>query len=253
MRKSVLVLTVLALACVCPVAVLAGLKIDWSNLPDPSAQTFEDPYRDLSAEQLDDVLFVIRLRGRLQQSHGSEKERQKWHALLNATEEALATDKIDVDWLLSQRETVIERRTLAGTEGNPKYDGQTITIAGFAIPAPPDADGQSVAYLVPEPGMCSHMPPPPPNQMIRVRLQNHWTPSYFHEPVRLTGVLSIDPSDHRMMVIDGVVPMHATFLLEASTVEALETDGDQLEWNESIVNRFHAADRRKTGGSASSD
>ncbi|WP_170336425.1 DUF3299 domain-containing protein [Ruegeria arenilitoris] len=225
-----------------------GVALDWSDLPDPSVQVFEDPYRDLSPEQFDDLLFVVRLRGRLAQDIGSAEERQKWQELLTETEEALAADDIDVDWLLDQRQEVTERRKKAGTAGNPEFDGQTITLAGFAIPAPPDPDGQPVAYLVPERGMCSHMPPPPPNQMIRVRLNGDWAPAYFHEPVRLTGLLTIDPTDLKMVVVDGLMPMRATFQLNADSVETLETRGDQLEWTQSVADRLRAAGNRKTGG-----
>ena len=100
-------------------------------------------------------------------------------------------------------------------------DGQTVTLAGFAIPAPPDADGRAVAYLVPERGMCSHMPPPPPNQMIRVRLSDGWAPTFNHEPVRLTGRLVIDPSERQMVVVDGLMPMRATFRLDVMDAEPL--------------------------------
>ncbi len=229
---------------VCGQSALANAQeaVGWAELPDPAVQTFEDPYRDLSPEQFDDVLFVVRLRSRLQQEVGSDDERLKWQDLLTDTEAALATDGIDIDWLLDQREIVTERRKKAGTAGNPRYDGQTVTLAGFAIPAPSEPDGEAIAYLVPERGMCSHMPPPPPNQMIRVRLNDDWAPSYFHEPVRLTGVLTIDPSEQSMMVVDGLMPMRATFRLDTDSVEILESQGDRLEWSNS------ALDHRKTGG-----
>ncbi len=227
--------------------------LDWGDLPDPSVQVFEDPYRDLSPEQFDDVLFVVRLRGRLQQGAGKKEEKQKWQELLSETEDALAAGGVDVDWLLDQREAVTERRRKAATEGNPQFDGQKITLAGFAIPAPNDPDGQSVAYLVPERGMCSHMPPPPPNQMIRVRLNGDWTPSYFHEPVRLTGTLTIAPSVQSMVVVDGLVPMSATFQLETDSVETLETGADKLEWKQRAADRIRAAGNRKTGGAKASE
>jgi len=230
-----------------------GLVVDWSELPDPSAQIFDDPYRDLSPEQFDDVIFVIRLRGRLQQDIGSAEERQKWQNLLIETEDALSADGIDVDWLLDQRQIVLQRRDKAGTAGNPEFEGQTVTLSGFAIPAPPDGDGQPVAYLVPERGMCSHVAPPPPNQMIRVRLSGDWAPSYFHEPVRLTGVLSIDPTDRKMLVVDGVVPMRATFRLDAEHVETLATEEDQVEWMQNIADHIRAAGNRKTGGTSASE
>ncbi|WP_170516880.1 DUF3299 domain-containing protein [Ruegeria atlantica] len=238
--------------CGLPVMATPGDMLDWADLPDPSAQVFEDPYRDLSPEQFDDVLFVVRMRGRLLQDTGSIEERQKWQELLTETEDALTANGIDVDWLLDQRAVVTERRRKAGTNGNPQFDGQTITLAGFAIPAPSDPDGRPVAYLVPERGMCSHMPPPPPNQMIRVRLNGDWTPSYFHEPVRLTGTLTIDPSVQNMMVVDGQMPMNATFQLEAESVETLETKADRLEWKQRAADRIRAAGNRKTGGAKAS-
>ncbi len=239
--------------CAHPVIATPGTALDWSDLPDPSAQVFEDPYRELSAEQFDDVLYVVRLRGRLQRESGSDEERQKWQELLTETEDALVADGIDVDWLLDQREVVTERRRKAGTNGNPQFDGQTITLAGFAIPAPSDPDGRPVAYLVPERGMCSHMPPPPPNQMIRVRLNGDWTPSYFHEPVRLTGTLTINPSVQNMMVVDGLMPMNATFQLETERVETLETEADRLEWRQRAADRIRAAGARKTSGAKTSE
>ncbi len=97
------------------------------------------------------------------------------------------------------------------------------------------------------------MPPPPPNQMIRVRLSDDWSPSYFHEPVRLTGTLTIDPSVQSMMVVDGLVPMNATFQLETVSVETLETDADRLEWKQRAADRIRAAGDRKTGGAKASE
>ncbi|WP_420585036.1 DUF3299 domain-containing protein [Ruegeria sp.] len=239
--------------CAQPAIATSGTALDWADLPDPAVQVFEDPYRDLSPEQFDDVLFVVRLRGRLQQDIGSEEERQRWRELLTETEDALASGGVDIDWLLDQREVVIERRRKAGTNGNPQFDGQTITLAGFAIPAPSDPDGRPVAYLVPERGMCSHMPPPPPNQMIRVRLNGDWAPSYFHEPVRLTGTLTIAPSVQDMVVVDGVMPMSATFQLDTDSVETLETEADGLEWKQRAADRIRAAGNRKTGGAKASE
>lgn len=225
-------------------------EVDWADLPDPSVQVFEDPFRDLNAEQFDDFLFVIRLRNRLQQDVGTPEERQKWQDLLTATEEALATDGIDIDWLLDQRQPVTERRNKARARGNPALDGQTVTIAGFAIPAPTAADGQAIAYLVPQFGMCSHFPPPPPNQMILVRLTGDWQPERFHEPVQLTGVLTIDPTAHEIDLIDGLVPMRATFQLESAQVELLENGDDRLDWSLGLFNHLGSAGTRKTGGGA---
>lgn len=124
---------------------------------------------------------------------------------------------------------------------------------GFVIPAPNDPDGRPIAFLVPERGMCSHMPPPPSNQIIRVPLNGDWTPSYVHEPVRLTGKLTIDPSVHNMMVVDGLMPMNATFQLETERVGTLETVVDRLEWKQCAADRIRAVGDRKAGGARASE
>ncbi|MCA0929513.1 DUF3299 domain-containing protein [Ruegeria profundi] len=236
-----------------PAFAAPGALIDWTVLPDPAAQSFDDPFRALTPEQRDDILFAIRLRGRLQTDVGSPDERQRWYMLLAETEQALATDQIDIDGLLSQREVVSRHRKKADTAGNPKLDGQIVTVTGYALPAPPDKDGQRTAYLVPQPGMCSHLPPPPPNQMIRVKLHNGWTPAYDHEPVRLTGRLVIDPSDHVVNVVDGLVQMRATFRMDAELVEPLADEPGQAAWPPGLKDRLRAARSRKTGGSQAQD
>ena len=227
--------------------------LEWSDLPDPAAQEFDDPYRDLAPEQFDDVLFVVRTRARLTQDVGTTEERQNWQHLLVETEDALADNAIDVDWLLNQRQTVTEHRKKAATAGNPELDGQTITVAGFAIPASADDDGVPNIYLVPEPGMCSHMPPPPPNQMIRVQLNTDWTPAYTHVPVRVTGTLAIDPSERAIVVVDGRVPMRATFRLDAIEIDDLGSTEDADEAFRRVEERIRAAGRSKTGGAAGTD
>ncbi|MDV7145658.1 DUF3299 domain-containing protein [Tropicimonas sp. TH_r6] len=104
--------------------------------------------------------------------------------------------------------------------GNPSLDDTTVEIGGFAIPAPPAEDGTPTAYLVEMAGMCSHTPPPPPNQLVLVKLDGEWPPDYVHQPVRLTGRLAIDPSDRVLMVVDGNVSMKSTWRLDLESVEA---------------------------------
>ena len=78
------------------------------------------------------------------------------------------------------------------------------------IPAPTDADGSVLVYLVPERGMCGYLPPPDPNQMVKARLTDEWRPSFVYEPVRLTGTVSIAPSRNMVHVVDGAVQMRAS-------------------------------------------
>ena len=57
--------------------------------------------------------------------------------------------------------------------------------------------------------------------MIRVLLTGDWQPSFAHEPVRLTGKVSITPTNEVFHVVDGPVQMRATFVMTAEKVETI--------------------------------
>ncbi|WP_109310405.1 DUF3299 domain-containing protein [Ruegeria sp. AU67] len=192
---------------------------EWSDLIDQSSQEYDDPFKSLSADQLGSLIETVRLKSNLESNSLSDKTRQGLEARLTSAEGLLIDAGIDIDWLLSQRWIVAENRKKAATAGNPRIDGQVIRLSGYALAAPDDPDGTKTIYLVPERGMCSHTPPPNPNQLVRVRLTGDWLPERLHEPVRLTGKISISPSERTMHLVDGFVPMRATFELEASNVE----------------------------------
>ena len=209
-------------------------EVTWSDLPDASAQSYEDPYRDLTYDQLDALRTVARMRARLVDPDVSSEARTRLEARLTEALTQLETAGIDPDWLISQRWVVTERRERAGTAGNPDLDGKDATLSGFVIPAPPDANGRVTAYLVPNRGMCSHVPPPPPNQLLRLVFEEAWYPKFIYEPIQVTGRLEIDPSQRVLHVVDGPVKMASTFRLDVASVEPLisrASSGDiQKHW-----------------------
>lgn len=57
------------------------------------------------------------------------------------------------------------------TAVNQALDGKTIKLPGFVVPLTVSADGVvSEFLLVPYVGACIHVPPPPPNQIVYVRM-----------------------------------------------------------------------------------
>lgn len=202
-------------------AAIASETVEWSDLVAPLVREFDDPYRDLSFADIEALKAIALARqslaaGGMSAMRQAEIKEEIHHANLQFLERGQ-----DADWLIDQRWVVAELREKAATIGNPAVDGQIVILSGYAIPAPPDADGTPVAYLVPERGMCSHMPPPNANQMIRMRLTDAWQPRVAHEPVRLTGKLSIAPTQEVIRVVDGPVQMNATFLMDVERAETL--------------------------------
>ncbi|SLN27662.1 hypothetical protein TRL7639_01050 [Falsiruegeria litorea R37] len=215
--------------------------LDWADLIDEAAQSYEDPYRDLSAEQLTALVEVATMQSQLAATLDDD-QRSELTQRLTDVKVAFAEDGIDADWLIAQRWVVAERRRNAAWAGDQAVDGQTVTLGGYAIPAPADQDGVPTLYLVPERGMCSHMPPPPPNQMVRVRLVGDWRPKTIYEPVRLTGQMTVVPTEREVIVVDGPVRMQAAFTMEAIEVEPLaftgQTSAEGNAWAEQMAQRL---------------
>lgn len=113
-----------------------------------------------------------------------------WLVPVGIAENARLADPIDTDW-----------RTLLGLnyrtgETTPELEsrrGKEVRIPGFMVPF---EDGMSGVYeflLVPYFGACIHTPPPPPNQIVYVRMQgdrrvevNIW------DAVYVEGILDIE-------------------------------------------------------------
>lgn len=73
-----------------------------------------------------------------------------------------------------------------------QLNGKKISIPGFMVPLEDDAQQVSEFLLVPYAGACIHVPPPPPNQMVYVKLvHNGSVKMSFTDPIVVTGVLKI--------------------------------------------------------------
>ena len=228
---------------------VAAEKIEWDELVDKEAQVFEDPYADLQYDQIDSLKTVIAKRAKLEDPSLTSNARAAAERALDAAVAHLADTGIDADWLISQRWIVADRREKAATAANPGLDGQSVKLAGYAIPAPMDADGTRIVYLVPERGMCSHMPPPNANQMVRARLTGDWNPSTMHEPVRLTGTLSVEETKYAFRIVDGEVLMRASYLLDVTGVEPIKDMSADTpavnKWAASMAARLRASGQLK--------
>jgi uncharacterized protein len=71
-------------------------------------------------------------------------------------------------------------------------NGKKVAIPGFMVPLEDDADQVTEFILVPFAGACIHVPPPPPNQMVYVKLTNKQKAKMsFMDPILVTGTLHV--------------------------------------------------------------
>jgi len=195
--------------------------IEWSQLPDPAAQEFEDPYRDLAPQQMSDLMSLVRLREELGVEGLAIEERRQLEGRSEKLEAALQAAGIDVEWLLSQRWVVADRRRQAAVGSNGALDGQAVEIAGFLILAPPTDSGEASAYLLPDRGVCNHLPPPPPNQLVRLLMKNAPQTGGSCVPAAVRGTLRAEETRYEVVVIDHSLPMWSAWTLEADDVRAV--------------------------------
>jgi hypothetical protein len=90
-------------------------------------------------------------------------------------------------------------KTLTSTKASSPalaLDNKLVSVPGFMVPLEDDADEVTEFLLVPFSGACIHVPPPPPNQMIYIKLlRNQKTKMSFSEPIVVTGHLHVQDVD----------------------------------------------------------
>ena len=70
--------------------------------------------------------------------------------------------------------------------------GKRVSIPGFMVPLEDDLDVVTEFLLVPYAGACIHVPPPPPNQIVYVKMdKNAKVQVTFTDPILVTGTLNI--------------------------------------------------------------
>ena len=69
------------------------------------------------------------------------------------------------------------------------YNGKRVTLSGFVIPLDYSADGITSFMLVPFVGACIHVPPPPPNQLVYVTVDEPFMVAGLFAPFTVTGEL----------------------------------------------------------------
>lgn len=94
-----------------------------------------------------------------------------------------------VDWKLLSELNVDNGKATAALKN---LDGHRVRIAAFIVPLEDDLQQSDEFLLVPYFGACIHTPPPPPNQMIYVKMTGHKTIKIrWQDPVMFEGVLHI--------------------------------------------------------------
>ena len=96
--------------------------------------------------------------------------------------------KQKIDWATLRG---LDLKTGALTPELKKLDGNLIELPGFMVPLEDDSSKVTEFLLVPSPQACIHVPPPPPNQMVHVKMASGRTTEMAFGPIWLLGKMQI--------------------------------------------------------------
>jgi hypothetical protein len=106
---------------------------------------------------------------------------------------SLDTFAAEIKWELLKTLTV-DPKTKNPTPGPElkKVLGKESTIKGFMMPLDYDSKEVSEFLFMPYVPSCMHVPPPPPNQLILVKMKKGTKTASSFYPIELTGTLTMD-------------------------------------------------------------
>ncbi len=103
------------------------------------------------------------------------------------------TNAPELDWrVLSEMDYI----TGKAPETLSALNGKIVRIPGFMVPLEDNQKAVVEFLLVPSPQACIHVPPPPPNQMVLVHMEEGKGTEAAVGPIWIYGELSIGPQRH---------------------------------------------------------
>lgn len=127
------------------------------------------------------------------------------HALLNPPEwldeiaEGSMDDRIDSAFLEQDEAGRRYQAALRSTTVMQEFDQARVRVPGFVVPLEFDQEDRVIEFfLVPYFGACVHLPPPPPNQLIHVRMPDGILAPHPDDAIWVDGVLETALTDHEL-------------------------------------------------------
>lgn len=191
-------------------------QLKWDDLI-PQAAPLEDPLTALTADQtIDfDILATFRQYGPAERT--PENSRQFEDARL--AQESLLKQGVDIEGTFEKyQKWQVEKEKRDNALVN-QLNGETIRIAGYLLPLDFSDKGASEFLLVPYVGACIHVPPPPPNQLVYVKLEKTYMVQGLFEPVFVTGEMKTKRSERLLSLADGDSNVPVGYTLSGQKIE----------------------------------
>ena len=188
-------------------------ELGWDELA-PEMEPIDNPFTDLSQDQIDMLRDLLWAREAVPEEV-TEEDRKREQELV----QQLADEGLDADYLLEQRDIIMEKYWIAATATRPEVLGKKVRIPGYLLPLDVKDGAITEFLLVPTIGACIHTPPPPPNQMVFVRYETGFANASLYTPVWIIGELRADERKERVRFLDGSSEIDVTYAMDADLVQ----------------------------------
>ncbi|WP_192359890.1 DUF3299 domain-containing protein [Mesorhizobium mediterraneum] len=105
---------------------------------------------------------------------------------------------------------------------------KTVQLAGYALPVDREGDLVYQFLLVPWTGACSHMPTPPPNQIVLVTPARPYRMSEAYQPVSVTGALKPGMEKSQLFILDGASVIQSGYAVRKAEVVDVDVVPDTI-------------------------
>ncbi|WP_292178775.1 DUF3299 domain-containing protein [Mesorhizobium sp.] len=105
---------------------------------------------------------------------------------------------------------------------------KAVQLAGYALPVDREGDLVYQFLLVPWTGACSHMPTPPPNQIVLVTPAHPYRMSEAYQPVSVTGALKPGMEKSQLFILDGASVIQSGYAVRKAEVVDVDVVPDTI-------------------------
>lgn len=208
----------LALACLSALAIgstpLFGKDLGWADLK--VATSVSSPLNGLSAAQKRDFLLIESVERRLYQGGESVTDKEIAKAYRLAVK--LQRYRVSLRTLLPRYWARAEATARAANQLLEAHGTVEFRVPGYALPLAPGGGEVREFLLVPYVGACIHVPAPPIDQIIRVKVDGGFKPEGRYQQVWVTGKLKVLPGSSTLHLVDGSTQIQSLYEITASAI-----------------------------------
>ena len=191
--------------------------IAWEDLVPTDEKPLKDPFSHLEPVLAAQLYGIASVRQQIDKGFLSPVS-PEYEQVVELTAD-LKSQGVEVDSLLMRFDEVEAEAIRQDSAVVAALNGQFVRIPGYALPLEYDGAAISEFLLVPYVGACIHVPPPPQNQMVFVKLAEPFIVTNLFTPVWITGRVTIERTEKVVPLSDGKAPVTAGYVVEIAKVE----------------------------------